>query len=585
MFTIFKTFSPLLKRYRSYIIAAVLFMIGMDLVSYILPLYIKYITDHIFPFIKKPGMLRELYTAGALILAAAFFRGAMAHFMIRCYWYSAEAIVRDLRNKLYDKLQHMPASFYSKARTGDLMSRVSTDIQRIRNFFAFGVEHRLRIIFICFTVLALMLWQNWRLALLVYLFIPLVYIIIIYFSRKLNKAVMAKHRQAGRLTAVLQENLSGIRIVKAFAAEKQEQEKFDRENVNLRSKDIRVTTLQAHLNPVLRLTSGIGALVILVYGGYQVINGTMSLGVLMGFLTYLMIIRFPLFILAFNTTLLSLARGAAVRINEILLLKDQREDDTGTRKQPLRGKLEFRNVCFQYDQEHMILRNLSFTINPGERVAVFGVTGSGKSSLISLIPRFYHPCGGEIRLDGYSLNEWDLAFLRSNISTVLQENFLFSTTIRENIAFGRPGASMAAIRQAAAAARIDDFINSLPEGYETIVGEYGAGLSGGQRQRIAIARALLRDPRLLILDDCTSSLDPVTERKIQQELGTLMQNRTTVIIAQRISTLRLADRIIVLDQGTVQDFASHEKLLRKNSLYRETWQTQTEYPANICETP
>ncbi|MDZ7722536.1 MAG: ABC transporter ATP-binding protein [candidate division KSB1 bacterium] len=583
MLSVIKTFSDILEKYKGAFSLAVMCMIFMDIIAYLLPLAVKYVTDDVFPCVREPGMLNHLYVVSALVLLASILRGIFAHIMIRSYWYVGESVVRDLRNRLYEKLHHLDAAFYARSRTGDLMSRVSTDIQRIRNFFAFGIEHRLRIILISLSVLVLMLLQNWRLAVVVYAMIPAVYLIVIRFSKKLQTAVLRKHRQAGRLSAALQENLTGIRIVKAFAMENPEMKKFDTENSALKEADIYVTTLQAHLNPILQLTAGIGSLLILVYGGYQVITGDMSLGVLLGFVTYLMIMRFPLMILAFNTSLINLARGAAVRINEILTITDQRENDRGEVKKHIQGRLEFDDVCFQYEPEQPILENLSFDIQPGERVAIFGLTGSGKSSLISLIPRFYKPCDGQIRLDGICLENWDLEYLRSNIGTVLQETFLFSMSIRDNIAFGRPSASIDEIESAAKTAQIHEFIKKLPDGYETMVGEYGAGLSGGQRQRIAIARALLQDPRILILDDCTSSLDSLTERQIQRELQSLMKGRTTVIIAQRITTLRLADRIIVLDQGTVQDFDSHEKLLEKNDLYRTAYETQMVCSESINE--
>jgi ABC-type multidrug transport system fused ATPase/permease subunit len=294
-------------------------------------------------------------------------------------------------------------------------------------------------------------------------------------------------------------------------------------------------------------------------------------------MSYLAIMGFPLFILAFNTSLLSLASGAALRIQEILSKKDQRQENTGHHRSSIEGALEFRNVYFSYPESNGVLQDVSFSIEPGERVAVFGLTGSGKSSLISLIPRFYEPSSGEILLDNVPLKDWDLEYLRSRMGMVLQESFLFSMSILDNIDYGKPNASMKEIEQAAKSAQIHDFILSLPEGYQSKVGEFGMGLSGGQRQRLAIARALLKDPRLLILDDCTSSLDSGTEREIQKELQNLMARRTTLIIAQRISTLRLADRIILLHDGKIHHMDSHEKLLKKSSLYRSAYETQMFY--------
>ncbi|MFO8043636.1 MAG: ABC transporter ATP-binding protein, partial [Alkalispirochaeta sp.] len=339
-------------------------------------------------------------------------------------------------------------------------------------------------------------------------------------------------------------------------------------------RDLAAALPQAYLNPILLVTEGVGAMVLLAVGGMRVMNGETPLGTLVAFVAYLGIMGFPLRILAFNTAMVNLARGAADRVMEILHRPDQLRHDGGARRTAIVGELTFDHVSFRYDNGPCVLDDVSFLLAPGSHVGVFGLTGSGKSSLISLVPRFYLPTEGEIRIDGIPIEEWELETLRSQVGTVLQETFLFSATIRENIGFGRPDADMDAIVSAARAAEIHEFIVSLPEGYETLVGEHGVGLSGGQRQRIAIARTIVQDPRILILDDCTSSLDAVTERHIQDQLRRLMHDRTTIIVGQRLSTLSLADRIIVLNDGTVQDVESHDVLLERNDLYRRTWDQQ-----------
>ncbi|WP_052078809.1 ABC transporter ATP-binding protein [Spirochaeta lutea] len=573
---IISPFKHIVQRYSFSLAAAILCMVLVDVFAYTLPILIQYITDHVFPTLGREENLPRLFLFGGLILLVAVLRGIMAHLMIRTFWYVAERVVRDIRNELFEKLQHLQAPFYDTARTGDLMSRVSNDVQMIRNFFSFGIEHRVRIVLISATVLVLMLIQNWRLALMVYIFIPMIFLMVVYFSKKMNTAVDRKHRQTGALSSFLQQNLRGIRIVKALGMEDTQIAEFDEENTSLKEAGMKVADLQARLNPLLILTNTLGTLVIVLYGGIQVIQGTgnTTLGTLLGFITYLSIMGFPVFILAFNTSLLSLASGASRRIHEVLSQSDQRQENSGRHRGAIAGAFEFRNVSFSYPQSSKVLDDLSFTIKPGERVAIFGLTGSGKSSLISLVPRFYEPDSGEILLDGVPLKDWDLEYLRSRIGMVLQESFLFSTTILENIAYGKPEASMEEIVQAARAARIHDFIQGLPEGYHNMVGEFGVGLSGGQRQRLAIARALLKNPQLLILDDCTSSLDSKTEVEIQEELRNLMAGRTTLIIAQRISTLRLADRIILLHEGRLHHMEAHDDLLKKSPLYRSTYETQ-----------
>ncbi|GAB6089029.1 ABC transporter ATP-binding protein [Spirochaeta dissipatitropha] len=575
MFSILKKFWPFSREYRANLMIASLSMLFLDSVMYLIPIGIAYATDHIFPNIRDEGMLLQLFWITLIILLAGVFRGAVAHVMIRNFWRSAEGTVKNIRNAMYEKFQHLDISFYDTAQVGDLMSRATYDLQLVRNFFAFGIEHRIRIVLVTVTVLAFMLWQDWRLALLVYGILPVMFALVLYFSAVMKQAVKQRQKQMGNLNTRLQENIAGIRVVKSFAMEKQEIQYFDRENSLMLQKDSAVALLQVNLNSILLLTDGIGSLLILLFGGYMVIEGTMSLGVLLAFFGYLSVISMPVLLLSFNTSLINQAKGAAVRILEILNSPDQQRFNCGSLAADIEGRLSFDKVSFSYTDGSPILRDVSFTIEPGEHVALFGLTGAGKSTLISLIPRFYMPDSGSIQLDNAPIEDWDMHYLRSRIGTVLQETFLFSASVSENIAFGKPGASMSEIQEVAKHAQIHDFIESLPEGYDTMIGEYGAGLSGGQKQRIAIARTLLQDPKLLILDDCTSSLDALTERKIQQQLRLLMQGRTTIIIAQRISTLALADRIIVLDNGAVKAIDSHDGLLKNNELYRSIFESQT----------
>lgn len=553
---------------------AILAMLFVDIIAYMIPVAIGYLTDHVFPLMHERGMIRTLLSICGLLALAGFLRGMITYAMIRSFWHTGEAVVHDLRNALYGKLQHLDLGFYDQARTGDLMSRITTDILLIRDFFAFGIEHRIRIILITLTIFIIMIIQEWRLALAVYGLIPLLYMVVVSFSKKMRQAVLDKQKQMGILAARVQENITGIRIVKAFAMEDDEITKFAQENRKTQKREMHMSLLQVHLNAILLLANGAGSLIILLFGGYLVINGQQSPGLLFAFIAYLGIIRFPINMLAFNTSLVNQAMGAGDRIREILECPDQQRNNLNTLKASLLGKIAFRDVSFGYRENVPILKNLNFTIEPGEKVALFGLTGAGKSTLISLIPRFYLPTSGRIEIDDRDISDWELGFFRSRIGIVLQETFLFSASIGENIAFGKPGAGFDEIQQAARHAQIHKFIEKLPNGYDTLVGEYGAGLSGGQKQRVAIARTLLQDPALLILDDCTSSLDTVTERKIQTQLQELMKGRTTIIIGQRISTLALAERIIVLDNGTIQDIDSHSRLMKRNKLYRKTYEFQ-----------
>lgn len=575
MLTVLRRIRPFLAPYRARMLVALAAMLGVDAIAYGVPLAIGYVTDRVYPRLgSSPEAMRELWVAGALLFAGAVLRGGLAHVMIRAFWSVAESSVRDIRNSLYHKLQHLDMDYYDRSRTGDLMSRATYDVQIIRNFLAFGIEHRARITLIMGTVFVLMLWQSPRTALLVYAALPLFIAAILFYSGRMRTAVVRQQRQMGRLNSRLQEHVTGIRTIKAFAVEREEAERFGAENQAMLERDLEASLPQAYLNPILLITEGVGALVLLAVSGQRVIAGELPLGVVVAFVSYLGIMGFPLRILAFNTSLVNLALGASGRLDEILRRDDQLQQSSGTHRAPVSGAVSFESVAFRYPESHCVLENVSFQVEPGAHVGLFGLTGSGKSSLISLIPRFYPPTEGRILIDGVPVEEWDLLKLRSQIGTVLQETFLFSASIRENIAFGRPSASADEIEAATRAARIHDFVESLPEGYDTIVGEHGVGLSGGQKQRLAIARTIVQDPRILILDDCTSSLDAVTEREIQAQLRELMRDRTTIIVAQRISTLELADRIIVLNEGGVEDIETHDVLVSRNATYRRTYLQQ-----------
>lgn len=574
MLSFFRQYYRFIKPYQGKLFWAVFSMILVDLSAYVLPEIVEYLTDDVFPYIKEPGMTAKMFWICTALIGSGLLRGLLSYIMIRCYWSVGESVVRDLRNYLYDKIQHLQLAFYDQSRVGDLMSRLTTDIRLIKNFFAFGIEHRLRILLLTATVFLLMILLNLQLALIIYGILPVFFYTIIRFSTRMRDAVNKKQQQIGAFASRIQENLTGIRVVKAFAVEEEEKVKYDRENRELLKREKELSLLQVYLNPLLLLINGIGTLVIILYGGWQYINGDLSMGILMGFITYLGLMGWPVAMLAFNTSLVSQALGAATRISEIIKAPDQKQQNQGKAKDFFKGRITFRKVSFAYTKNRNILEDVDFTIEPGEKVALFGLTGAGKSSLISMIPRFYPPTRGEIKIDGKNIENWELKALRSQIGIVLQETFLFSASLAENIAYGKPGASFDEIQDAARHAHIHDFIEALPQGYNTKVGEYGIGLSGGQKQRIAIARTLLQDPKLLILDDCTSSLDSITEHKIQMQLKELMIGRTSIIIAQRVAAFALVDRIIVLNKGRVQDFDSHSRLLQRNRLYRDNFLSQ-----------
>ena len=430
-------------------------------------------------------------------------------------------------------------------------------------------------------VAVLLFITDWKLALVSLAVTPVVIWIVLDFSVRLREAVVNRQTQAGILNAAVQENITGIRVVKAFAMEKAEIDKFESQNRTMLQRNLGVLKLQTFLQPFLIFCGSLGVLAVFWYGGMRVASGDLTLGKLIAFISYLAMTTWPLTMLAPNTNQMRQAEVSLNRLQEILNEAEEIVSPSDAKiLSDLHGKIEFKDISFGYgqiDQENWqpILKEVNLRVNPGEKVAIIGLTGSGKTSLVNLIPRFYDPQIGIIKVDGVDVKELDLSWWRRQIGLVLQETFLFSASIYDNIAFGKSQASLAEVQQAAQAAQIDDFITSLPDGYHTVIGERGVGLSGGQRQRIAIARALLLNPKILILDDSTSSVDVETEIAIQQSLQRLMTDRTTIIITQRLSTARLADRIIILKCGVIQAQGNHEGLLEQNDFYRQLYQIQT----------
>jgi ATP-binding cassette subfamily B protein len=382
-------------------------------------------------------------------------------------------------------------------------------------------------------------------------------------------------QQLAVLTTVLQENLAGIRIVKAFAREPEQIDLFDRQNDTLFDLNLKAARVQRQAVPLMDFISNLTTVIVLWYGGSLVILHSLTLGELVAFNTYLALLVMPIRRMGFLVSMMSRAIASGDRIFEILDAKSEVEDaPDAIPLPPIAGRVAFEHVTFRYSGLETVLRGVSFEAEPGQMIALLGATGSGKSTIINLIPRFYDVTNGRITVDGYDIRKVKLESLRKQIGIVLQETVLFSGTVRENIAFGRPGADLETVVAAAKAARAHDFISAFPQGYDTVVGERGVTLSGGQKQRVAIARALLLDPRILILDDSTSSVDMETEHLIQQALEVLMKGRTTFVIAQRLSTIRKADLILVLDRGEIVARGKHEELLEESGIYAELYELQ-----------
>jgi len=456
-----------------------------------------------------------------------------------------------------------------------LMVRATDDVEKVRLFIGQGLLLALQSVVLLVGTLIIISLSNWQLTLAILPILPIAMILFMVFSTVAQPLFMQVQIRLSKLNTLLQENLAGLKVVKAFAREPSEQKKFVKSADDLMSQQLKVLRVMTFLMPTIFLIANLGQAIVLYAGGTQIINGTMTLGQYQEFSLYLMFVFMPIGQLGIIITQMAQASASAGRVFEIMDAKNDVTDKPDAIALPeIRGVVEFKEVSFKYPGGAQVLNKMSFVAQPGQTVALLGATGSGKSSIINLIPRFYDPTSGSITIDGRDLRDVTIDSLRKQIGIVLQETNLFTGTIHDNIAFGRPDATEAEVITAAKAAAAHDFILEFPQGYDTPVGERGATLSGGQKQRIAIARALLLDPHILILDDSTSSVDLVTEYKIQQALDRLMKGRTSFVIAQRISTVLNADQILVLDKGTIAARGTHEELMEDSEIYAQIYQSQ-----------
>lgn len=489
---------------------------------------------------------------------------------------ASQGVAYDLRNALYAQIQSLSFSYHDRAQTGQLLTRATSDVELVRSFISMGVLQLLSALLMMIGSLALLVSTNWQLTLTTLPVMLLVLAVFGFFAGKGRPLFTLVQQRLGRLNTVLQENLAGVRVVKAFARERFEMQRFGTSSQELRDANVRVGRMFAFAIPLIFTLANLGALAVVWGGGYQVIAGRLTIGELVAFQSYLMMTMFPMIMLGMTMVGLSQAGAGAERIFEILDAESEvKEKRDAMELPPIRGRVVFEDVTFRYfGDQQPVLKGVSFVAEPGQTVALFGATGSGKTTIINLIPRFYDVSQGRVTVDGFDVRGVTLESLRRQIGIVLQETVLFGGTIRENIAYGRPDASEEEIIAAAEAAEAHDFITGFPDGYDTAVGERGVTLSGGQKQRIAIARALLIDPRILILDDSTSSVDVETEYRIQQALDRLRSGRTSFVIAQRISTVQNADQVLVLDKGEVVGQGTHEELLQNSPIYAEIYSSQ-----------
>jgi len=510
----------------------------------------------------------------SLVLVAALI-GVFNYLQRYTSSYISQKASLDIRSDLYNSLLEQSFSFYDRQRTGQLMARATSDVRHIERFFGFGLTMLISSGLLSVLVIYSLLSISWQLTIISMIFFPLILLTTRQFAVKIGPLWVKMREQFGDITSVLQENLTGVRVVRGFAMEAYEEEKFAAECDVYFGTQIEAAKARSFYMPLATLITSIGIVLIIWYGGNEVIRGALTLGSLVAFYFYVARLRGPFRMIGFMTAMAQRATAAAERVFEIIDAEvevSDREDSVELEK--VEGRVVFDKVWFSYDGENMVLKDINLNVKPGVTVAILGATGSGKSSIINLIPRFYDVDKGSITIDGRDVREVTIKSLRRHIGIVRQDPFIFSTTIRENIAFGVENARLEDVAAAAKRARIHDFVASLPDGYDSVVGERGVTLSGGQKQRIAIARALLKNPKILILDDSTSSVDTQTEYEIQRALEELFEDRTTFIITQRLSSVKGADYIVVLEGGEIAEEATHEELIEKKGIYYRLYQTQ-----------
>jgi ATP-binding cassette subfamily B protein len=527
-----------------------------------------------------------LITAAVLIVAFAVMRGLFSFVQSFMAEKLSQGLAFDFRNEIFAKIQRLSFSYHDQNQTGQLMIRATDDVEKLRLFIAQGLVLAAQAFLLLIATLIILVLTNWQLTLVIVPILPLALVIFGVFGRLSQPLFVEIQMRLSALNTILQENMAGIKVVKAFTREKHEQRRFDEANTQVLAQQLKVAQTFSVLFPVIFLVGQVGQAAILYFGGQQILNNSLTLGDYQSFNLYLAYVFFPLGQLGFIISLLAQASASADRIFEILDARSDVSDAPNAQTlPPIQGHVEFKDVTFRYfGAGDPVLNKVTFEAKPGQTVALLGGTGSGKTTIINLIPRFYDVSEGEVLIDGHDVKDVTLDSLRSQIGIVLQETNLFSGTIRDNIAFGRPDATIDEVMEAAKAAAAHDFIVSFPQGYDTPVGERGTTLSGGQKQRIAIARALLLDPRLLILDDSTSSVDLLTESLIQKALDRLMKGRTSFVIAQRISTVLNADMILVLEKGQVVASGTHHDLMENSPIYAEIYNSQLVGDAQVDQT-
>ncbi|HEU5359864.1 MAG TPA: lipid A export permease/ATP-binding protein MsbA [Candidatus Deferrimicrobiaceae bacterium] len=579
--TVYQRMLAYVRPYTLRLLCAMLFMIIVSSFRGAIAFLVKPALDDIF--INKDATrlaIIPLLVLGVYLLKAVF--EFAQSYMMRGV---GQQVIRDIRDHLYRHMQSLSLSFYMRHPTGVLMSRVTNDVGLMQGAVTEAVTGLIKDVFTALFLVGVVFYRDWQLALIALVAFPLAFWPIARFGRKLRKTSIRTQEVTGSLTSHLQETISGAKLVKSFGAEEYEVDRFTTRNADLFRLSMKVAKVQAMTSPLSEMFAGIGAAAVIFYGGYSVVNGHSTPGNFFSFMTALFMLYEPVKSLSRINNVIQQGIAAAIRVFEVLdTLPDVEEKPDAPDLPAIAKEIEFDHVDFRYAGEgEYILKDIAIRVPLGAMVAVVGSSGAGKTTLVDLLPRFYDPQHGAIRIDGRDIRDVSLASLRSQIGIVSQHTILFNDTVRNNIAYGTPKAPMEKVEEAARRANAHGFIARLPEGYDTVVGEQGLKLSGGERQRVAIARGLLKDAPILILDEATSALDSESESVVQEALEHLMRGRTTFVIAHRLSTVRNADTILVIEEGRIVESGRHEELLRQESRYRSFYLKQFEERRSVAE--
>jgi len=561
-----------LRDYRLRLVGAFVCSAGVAGLSAVYAWLVQPVLDEIF--INRNRELLLLLPLAVLLVA--LLKGVFAYGQAYLMSYIGHWLVADVRHQLFMHIIRLPIRFHDANSSGRLVARVISDVNEMANAIPSVLKDIFQQGLTFVALLGVAFYQNWKLASVVIVVLPFSGLVLMRVGKRIRKLSRRGQESIGRMASVLKEAFSGIKIVKAYGQEKKEVQRFSVTNAALRSAKVKSAQTSAMASPLLEIIGVCGVLVIIWFGGGLVIDGDMKPGEFFSFLTAMFMAYAPVRKMSGANDSVQRALAGAQRVFSVLDLDSELAKDEGKEHlKPITQTLEFSHVTFIYDEANEpALKDFNLTIHAGEVVAFVGASGSGKTTLVSLVPRFYRPAEGTVKIDGVDIRTVDRASLRRQIGIVSQETVLFDDTIRNNITYGRPEASEEAIIEASRAAFAWEFIERLPKGLETLIGENGLKLSGGQRQRLAIARAILRDPPILILDEATSALDSESEKLVQQALANLMKGRTTLVIAHRLSTVQHADRIIVMAKGRIEEIGNHGELLQRGGLYTKLYQTQ-----------